>query len=226
MRARMILVATAAAFALSACGGKSDDDLVYDAQDCLNRSSDGAALSCLDSLGALDSQAAHLLRCAAYFKREGISDPDNLAAIGQQISSSGYSAVMSMMSSLAFDSEVDVLTASAYCNKSGSKGLIMLSSMSTIATATLNAIGAIPPNPSAADLQNAICDETPGGGSDTSPATNAVIGTAVLAAYQQGCIGTNGASENPYCGMVVSATAASQDPAAVGLQFADLLCTP
>lgn len=217
-----------AAGILSACGGKKDDDLVYDAQDCLNRSTAATALSCTELLGTLDTQASNLLRCAAYFKREGISDPNTLAEIGEQMGSSGDSSVMTMMSALAFDDVNSVTAASDYCNKSGSKGLIMLASMSKIATVTLAASNALGPNPSAADLQNVIC----GGDnvSDTTSATNEVIGEAVIAAYQSGCIGTNGASVNPYCGMVTGQTDAansgSTSASAIGEQFADALCNP
>lgn|GEM_PF-4467344 len=230
MISKVLLLALALGF-ISACGGKSDDDLIAETQECLNRASSTTALSCVTVLEGKTSEAANLLRCAAYYKDQEFSDPQRLASIGEQMKGGGDSAVMTMMSALAYASDkysapqnlTLVNTAAAYCFNSGSKGLVVLASMSKIATATLSVAGILDPNnpPTATQVQAALCATDQNG--STAPVT--VIGETAIAAFNQGCIGTNGASSNPFCSAVTSSAGASLDPATVGRALTDQLCT-
>lgn len=219
-RSTLLIAMTALCFA---CGKETDVDKVADAQDCLNKADSSTALSCMDKVTGMETESAYLIRCAAYFKDQSFGDPTVIAKVSQSMEGSGDNSVNALMSVLAFKKYTDATTNLDFCQKamtacqaSGSKGMVILASLSRIATETLVTANLLGPNPSADDVKSAMCGPA---------APTAIIGAATLVAYNQGCVGDVGTAKNPFCEKV-KAVASSGDAITVGTLMKNDLCNP
>jgi hypothetical protein len=222
---------TIALIGLTSCA-PSESDKIADAQDCLDRSQPGDALACLEKVDGMVTPASDLIRCSAYFIDQGFSDPSRLSQVVEQLNgdSGGDTATIAILSFMAFSSSKYDLatnfrfseTAFGACERSKSKGLLYLSSMSRIATAAMNIIPGYDPTtgvpPTETEIRNAIC---------TSPSstTNIVIGTAAQTAYDQNCRGKD-ISKDPICTQYAEAVAAGTTPEEVGAGLGAAICNP
>lgn len=222
---KTLLLTALLSVTLAACE-KKDSDKVAEAQDCLDNSASSEALSCLEKIDGVDTEAADLIRCSAHFIYQKFSDPTRLQNISKQMqNSNGAASASSLAIGLLAFSEgggqrgTMATEAFNYCKASKSKGMLLLASMSLIATnIDLAGGGAIiaacdPANPSyettcEAAIQGAACDAEP-----------EVLGSAAIAAYQQSCQGS--AQQNSSVCAQFQGVAAGQtdNPAAVGQQL-------
>lgn len=208
--ATMILAITAG------CAKKTENDVIAEAQECLNKSSSASALDCLSIVDGKTTTASYLIRCAGYVKEQGIADPARLVEIAKGMDAGGSSGMATMMKYLAFSSVAKMDAAWAACSQSGSKGLITLASMSRMATAMIDAANQLGSNPDPAQVKAIICAN--------NASTDLIVGQTAIVAYQQGCVGTNGVSSNPYCDIIKS-TGDTADPAAIGVTVKQKMCT-
>ncbi len=228
---RTAALATVIALALVGCG-KKDIDNVSEAQECLDTSTSTTALACMSKVEGLTSAASNVIRCSAYFVDQGFADPARLASVSQQItttttpdaSSVAALTAMGFVASKYSMTANDNLSATALtaCTASASSGLIYLSSMSRIATATLKDAGFDSTTgiaPTTTDMQNAICVGSP------SNTTKAAMGNAALAAYNKNCIGKD-ISGDVMCLQYQAAIASNSDPTAIGTSLITTICTP
>lgn len=217
-----------AIFLLTGCA-KKESDHVAEAQACLDSSTSATALSCLSLVDGISSASANTIRCSIYFVDQGFSEPARLSAVADQITSNANpdSASFQALATMGFTAskysmpQNDTLSATAFsfCQSSKSPGLIYLSSMSRIATATLNDISFDPTSgtpPSATDVQNSICT-----GPGPSATTKAAMGSAALAAYKENC---NAQSTDLMCLQYAAAINGQTDPTVIGDGLTDVLC--
>ena len=169
---------------------KTDQDRIAEAQECLDKATRTTAVEC-SSVDGMTSKASYLIRCVTEYAKEGFTDSSRLSSAMSQIStSSGASSSMAMMSILAFTSGVDsaknkenVSLAVSYCEQSGSKGLMLLSSLSATATIVSSLSSTTTDCASAADPATCVKDGMTSLLTSESAADKAVIGTAAIAAY-------------------------------------------
>lgn len=214
---------------LSACG-KKDIDKIAEAQECLDKATENTALACLQKVEGVESKAADILRCSAYFIDQGFSDPVRMEQVATQITSTQTpdNASLSALSVLGFTSQKYTMTenfnlsetAFPACVRSGSGGLVYLAAATRMATAALTDMGfdsttGTPPDIN--DMENAICNGTP------SSTTKEAMGNAALAAYQQNCLGKD-ISTDVMCQQYQAAIAAHSDPTDIGTELIDVLC--
>jgi hypothetical protein len=204
---------------LASCGRK-DIDKVGDAQNCLDTSSRTNVSQCVDMVAGLETSGSYVIRCAATFIQEGFDDVTRLtSALSNMTNSgtggSGVTASVSVMSVLAFKNGgsttqnlANATLAQSYCAKSGSKGLILLSSIASFATTVLGY--ASDPTSILTGLSTAKDNAT----------AQALVGTAVLAAYTTNC-SAGQTSNQQFCSQfssVVASSGSDTSAACVGKQ--------
>lgn len=197
------------------CAKKTENDVIAEAQECLNKSTSATALNCLSIVDGKTTTASYLIRCAAYVKEQGIAEPSRLVEIAKGMDSGGANGMATMMKWLAFSSVAKMDAAWAACSQSGSKGLVTLASMSRMATAMIDAAGQIGNNPTPEQVKTIICAN--------NSSTDLIVGQTAIVAYQQGCVGTNGTSSNPYCDIIKS-SGDTADPASIGVTVKAKMC--
>ncbi len=214
---RKQIIVLAALSAISCA--KKDQDKIGEAQSCLNTSSRSNVSQCVDKVSGLESSSSYVIRCAAAFIQEGFDDAARLSTAISNMgsSSSGTSAISSSVTAmglLAFTSNSDSntnltnsITAQNYCNKSGSKGLILLSSIANFATTVL--------------FYSSSTSVTSGLATAKDNTTaQALVGSAVLAAYNSNCTGTT-TSNQQFCTQftsIVSTSGSNTSAACIGKQ--------
>lgn len=209
------------ALGTSACG-KKDSDKVAEAQSCLDSSTSSTALSCMEKVDGVDSEAANLIRCSANFIYQEFTDPSRLTKIADQMKSSGGSSA-GAIGLLAFSKASGSTTAtqlmqetSTYCVASKSKGMILLSQMAMVGTTLANLAGSAvvtkcdtsdpsyDPAQCQAAVQSTVCS-----------ADSATLGNAALTAYSQSCVGSSQSSSS-VCQQFEQVTAGTTDPSTIG----------
>jgi hypothetical protein len=189
---------------------KTDADKVGEAQACLDSATAATASLCMEKIEGLETTQSYVVRCAATFIMEGFDQPSRLTtAYGNMTNTGGASASIAVMNVLAFASGVTASnTNMAYCAKSGSKGLILLSGIANMAT-NIQAIGG------ACTTIDATCLST----AQNNTATQAAVGAAASAAYTANC--TSGQTSNTqFCTQFATASAASGgDQSCMGKQL-------
>lgn len=225
---KLTLLLAAMMMTLSACQ-ETDQDRVADAQSCLDSSSSGTAAQCVSMVDGIYSKGAYLIRCSGMFIQEGFMDASRLEsamdAIENDGGSGGSTAMMSVLSFRNFgpttaENQTAANLAVEYCNKAGSKGLVMLASISSIATTAADI--ASDTTPSQAQIQAALGAIAAG---PTSAPAAVAAGGAALAAYNANCAG-DGGSFGQFCEQFESAIGGSTDPGTVGVQLAQCYTTP
>jgi hypothetical protein len=225
MKNKKIYLIIAITTLLTSCSNKkSEQDTIADAQACLDAATQATASTCMDKVSGLTSKGADLIRCVSLYLTEGFTDPNRMSSALSSISGgSGSSNSVTMMSTLAFkaDSNSDTnltnaRSAQTYCAGSGSKGLTMLSSLTTIATAAYKyAALSTSTNLSPSDLSSIA----------SSPEGKAIVGNAAIAAYNSSC--TNGAqSAGAFCQQFGSAVSSGSSAEAIGNQLVTCYATP
>lgn len=217
---------------LAACGGAKTADKISDAQNCLDQSAPSGAAVCVAKVDGIDSPGADLIRCVGKFVKEGFNDPTKLSTAMSGLSAGGNGAAGStaMMAALAFSSEAtanlnsqssqDALT---FCNRSKSKGLILLSGLAQTST-TLAALGAInPATMTGAQLTSLMTTLA------SNPAAQTAVGSAVVSMYTSNC--TPGATTTGnYCtqfqSVIATIPGGTSDPASIGNKIMTCYAVP
>ena len=217
-----LLLSITTLFVFASCAEK-DSDKIGDAQNCLDTATKSTVSSCLDKLGSLDNQAANTIRCAGAFIEEGFDDPSKFLTAFEQLeqSSSGGSSTLGFMGALAFSTQDKADNAVDVCKKSESRGFILLSTMTGIAT-TLSTFAnlSFDPNnpPTQAQMEAALS-------SCTSDSCEEAIGNLTINLYESSC--TNGTTSNEQvCEEVSQAMAAGSTPEEIGAQLLAILNNP
>ncbi len=216
------LITTSFALLLAACGGPKEIDQIAEAQNCLNTADPADAPACVSKVDGLESQSAYLIRCVGKFAKEGFNSPTKIAAALTNLSGgSGASGSTQMMAALSFTAETSAsLNASsaqealALCTQAKSKGLILLSGLSSTAT-TLASLGGLDPSTmTGAQLQTLM------GTLASDPNATTAVGSAVISIYESNCSGTQ-ETTGSFCEQFESAvgTTGTSDPAALGAQI-------
>lgn len=218
-------------FSLVGCG-KKDIDKVSEAQSCLDSATSTTAMACLTKLEGLDTASANIVRCSVYFVDQGFSDPTRLQQVVTQITdtSNPDSASLSALTTMGFAAskytmtENDNLSAAAQtaCVASGAGGLIYLSALSRIATASLLDMGYNPGSgvaPTPAQMQTQLCTTGP------SNTTKTAMGNAAVAAYNKNCVGKD-ISKDVMCQQYAAAMNGTTDPATIGGNLTTAICSP
>jgi hypothetical protein len=205
---------TAVLFTYS-CSKDSEESLVVEAQACLNRvphSNPSAALECLAKIEGLDTPEANQLKCSGIFILKGFTDPNRLTQIAKQLKDAGghgSTATLGAIGLLAFagpDSKAQAEKALKTCEKSGSKGMTLLASMSNLATImnesgigniVSNCSNTINPQECADAVSDVLCDQ------DASN-LDTEMGAVAVATYNNVC--RFNPQGNPMCQVYAQAT--------------------
>jgi hypothetical protein len=195
-------------FLTSGCGKETDADKIADAQSCLDTATASEAAACVEKVDGIESEAAYLIRCAGKFVKEGYSSPTKLANAMSNIAgsdNSGATGSLSVMAALAFSAETTSALNSAsaqeaftYCEKSNSKGMILLAGFVQTATVLAN-IGLNTTTLTGADLQALM------GTLQTDPVAQAAVGSAVVGIYESNCVNGDDSAPGSYCQQFASA---------------------
>lgn len=233
MKLQTPLILALSLVCVTACK-KKDVDYVAEAQDCLDKTDSSGALECMQKVEGIETESAYLIRCSANFIYQEFMDPVRLSNIAEQMKASN-SSPLAAIGLLAFSKPAgDNPTASAartnlstvtmeYCTKAKSKGMLLLSSMAQIATVasaaltnTEDLVTTCDPNSpgyDASDCQDkakdAVCAAPP-----------EAMGEAVLAAYQQSCVGSS-QQNSSVCTEFANITNGTTDPAVIGANLQD-----
>lgn len=209
--------------ASAGCGSKTDQDKVADAQACLDdwnyQNPPYEISTCTAKIEGLESASADLIRCSAELIQEGFSDPSRLSsAISKLDSGSGstqtleYLGVMSFRSgsSAAVNLE-NAAKAQQLCDKSGSKGLILLASAANIAT--LFCGGSADVNNgctiSVSSLTNLL----------TSGTSSEQIGNAAISLVESNCANGSNSASGSFCeqfNSAISSAGGTENAAEIG----------
>lgn len=125
------------------CGSKQDVDKVGEAQYCLDGLGSSPSASdvndCVDKVSGVESVSAYGIRCAGYFIKEGFADPKKYTSAFDQLSGSGTSNFMGL---LTFTSARSITTdttnsSNAFntCLRSEGKAATMISAFGYMAMA-------------------------------------------------------------------------------------------
>ena len=218
---KIVFSASALIFLVS-CAEK-ESDKIGDAQNCLDTATQANVSKCLDKLGSIDNQAANTIRCAGAFIEEGFDDPSKFLTAFEQLenSSAGGSSTLGFMGALAFSTQARADNAVEVCKKSESRGFILLSTMTGLATtlSTFASISIDPNNPpTQAQMEAALS-------SCNSDSCEAAIGNLTISLYENSC--SDGTTSNEQvCSEVSQAIAAGSTPEEIGAQLLAILNTP
>lgn len=181
------MILTTGLLTLSACQEK-DEDIVIDAQYCLDGARDAvAAQACISKLDGIHSEAAYVLRCSADFIGQGFGDPEQLSQALDQLQnpSGGASGTEAFLSFMVFDSVANANSTFNNCVASKQKGLSMLGAMAKAATNVASLGLGLGPNISTnltpAQIDTAITNLINSGDADL------VIGETISTIYETTC---------------------------------------
>lgn len=206
-------------FLAAGCGKKTDQDRVADAQECIDRATAATVSTCVTMVEGLTSKGSYLIRCVSKYVEEGLADPASIysAIAASQTSGAGAAASgsMAMMSVLAFKGGGDAAkglanatAASTYCTASGSKGLIMLSTLTVTATVATS-LGSCAATPTAACIKSGLSTIA------TNPLGQAAIGSAAISAYQSNC-SSGQTTTGGMCAQLAAVVGTNTDSSVVG----------
>ncbi len=213
-------------FVLVSCNKNSEADKLSQAQDCLDTATASTVSQCMEKVTGLESSGAYLIRCAAMFIADGFDDTTRLTAAFSNMTntgtgSSGTDASLSVMSALSFKNggsasanQTNASLALSYCEKSGSKGLILLSGIASMGTSMISLASC------GTDISCAIAD------AKTNTATQAAVGTAAVAAYEANC-GAGQTSNQQFCNQfseAVTAAGGTSNSTEVGKKLIEQYC--
>lgn len=211
---------------------KSDNDLMHEAQSCLNTAPENEARNCVSKISALTTPAAYKLKCAAIYRYEGFGAASSLITAldglndGDCASCSGGtgSSTLTVMSAFNFsrgdNTDADNRTrnlatadeAVATCAQSQSKAYIQVASLfklGTLSTMMAHQLGAVAgAAPTAAELEAALPSLTP-----------ADVGSIVELTFNATCVGNQDPSDSTieYCNELEAAIGSNQgDFTAIG----------
>lgn len=219
-------LALTASFLLLGCQ-ETEQDLIGDAQHCLDHTTMGQAEGCLSKIEGLTSNQSYVIRCAASFIDEGLTDPAKLSDALNQVSD-GNSNSIGLLQALAFKNATRAQTMFERCSASKQKGLLLISGVSKMATDILNlttgstgisvdADGNLNISDDPNEIAEAIEDLLLAGGSSLE-----VVGTTLQVVYNGSCQSGNQANQD-ICGELDTALASVdlEDPAAIGNAILD-----
>lgn len=214
---------------LSCQGTSREESEVVSAQSCLDKlklSQSSEALNCVSKLSDIDTPQANMLKCSALFIKQGFSDPNRLSQVAEQLTlsgaqgSNGTAAVIGLMAFTGAEAQSEAESAMTYCQKSGSKGMTLLASLTGVATA-LSAIGDIinqctGNNINIDDCANEVKD-------NICTSNSADLGAIALVTYSTSCTGVELA--NPMCEAYKIATnnGQNQNPTQIGDTLKDYI---
>lgn len=200
----------------------TSETLLIGAQSCLDKlplADSANALTCVSSLNDIQSPQAAMLKCSAIFIKQGFSNPEKLTKISEQMKNSGSSSnnstfvVIGLLSFTGTDRASEATEAINHCSKSGSKGMTMLASLSSLATSAGQFANVIDvcitnqndPAACATEVRSGVC------AADTSS-----LGQIAITTYQTSCSGND--LTNPMCLIYKEATlnGTDTDPDSVG----------
>ena len=180
---------------LSGCNQETEQDLLSEAQYCLDGASTAAqAQSCLSSIKGINTKSANVLRCSAAYIGEGFGNPAKLIEAFDKINQTPTGDATSTESFLAVMTFSDKALADetfGYCQATGLKGLSLLSAMTKAATNLASLLGSYDvedPAQLAEDLHDkiaSILDGSATAGEITAGTT--AVGETVNAIYQVAC---------------------------------------
>lgn len=221
-------------FALSACTalvscGKKDADKIGEAQLCLDKATQATAASCKTMVDGIEASGAYAIRCSANFIEEGFTQPARFKQAFDAFDNNSTSNTEAFMSVMTFRSQgsmdANVTFANEtfdYCNKTGSKGLMLLGTMASTSTTLAKVANSLTSGtsgttPTSTDINNALNDLKNNPTSGSNPATISAIGTVVASTYATSCQSGSGANQS-ICEQLDQALAGvdTSDPAAVG----------
>jgi|GEM_PF-6470139 hypothetical protein len=181
---------------LSGCNQETEQDLLSEAQYCLDGATTAAqAQSCLSSIDGINNKSANVLRCSAAYIGEGFGSPSKLIEAFDKIDQTptgNATSTESFLAIMAFSDKDLADETFGYCQATGLKGLSLLSAMTKAATnlASLlpGGIDLTNPDQLAEDLHDKIESILDGSASqaDIDAGTEAV-GETVTAIYQVAC---------------------------------------
>jgi len=238
-----IVLVFMANFALS-CTQYSAELLVVEAQSCLNDvplANPSAAGACLTRIDSFDSPEANQLKCSGAFIIQGFSNPTRLTKIAEQLGQAGAQGSINTLGAIGLLSFTgsnpigDSEKALVVCQKSGSRGMTLLASMSNLATimSSQSTFGAVlqsnctnpsaPPQNCASAVRSVVCDNTnPAASNDLYTR----MGAVAILTYNSTC--RLNASADPMCRVYADATinGALNNPFDVGQRLKNYLTDP
>lgn len=132
---------------VSSCGPK-DVDRIGEAQACLNEAQSSEVDACLEKIDGIETPGAYSLRCAGYFMREGILDPNVLIQAFSSLDSTETSGEKfgTFMSFVSFTSkapnwgenQANAVQTYDACFKSEGRATTFIATFSTFAAALFN----------------------------------------------------------------------------------------
>lgn len=130
------LILLSLGFIFVACEDKEDDE-IYSAQVCIDRSTQATVDACLTKISSHTSQRAYVLKCAADFIRAGMDTPTIVQAIvniDENSNSNAKDPSLEFYQKFTFADSDDAVTAVNNCAASGSKNLSILALSAQAAT--------------------------------------------------------------------------------------------
>jgi hypothetical protein len=218
------VLALTATTALVSCG-KKDADKIGEAQLCLDKATQATAAECKAMVDGIEKSGAYAIRCSANFITEGFTQPARFKQAFDAFDNNSTNNTEAFMSVMTFKSQTtideNVTFANEtfeYCNKTGSKGLMLLGTMASTST-TLSKVantltgGSSGTTPDATQINQALNDLKNG----NNPAAVQAIGTVVSSTYAASCQSGSGANQS-ICEQLNEALEGIDlsDPAAVG----------
>ncbi len=206
---------------LSGCEpAQSENDMVLEAQYCLDSANSSNVDSCLSGISAVKTKNAYGIRCAAGFVKSGVTSAANMSEAMNAIKNNGGTSTM--LSILNFSGSTSLANWTAdQCSQSGSSGLALLGAMAKSATALASAINDFPScsntggtitcdqtqmNDLLADMEDALKNGSAGQATyDTAIETVTSVVESVQAVYAVSC-GTVNANKD-ICGPIDTALA-------------------
>jgi hypothetical protein len=196
--------------------GRKDIDKVGDAQACLDSSTQATVSQCLDMVAGIESTQAYVVRCAAGFIAEWTDLPTKLSNASDQMKNGSTTASLAAMKVLSFSSTTTADANLANCQKSESKGLMLLSSISSMATHLSTSCSTDPIDPTC--VSNAAND----------PVISSEVGKAAVVAYDSNCTGGQN-TNSQFCNQFQTASnnaGGTSNSAEFGKQLLLILGTP
>jgi hypothetical protein len=207
------LVLLSLGFVFIACEEKEDDE-IYSAQVCIDRSLPGTVDACLAKISSHTSQRAYVLRCAADFIRAGITTPTIVQAIVNIDDNSDNNTTdpsIAFYQEFTFTDSNAATTAVSNCTASGSKNLLILALSAQVAT-EMNSLAA-------GDLQTWVNGLNSGAITALDDTQMTTIGNSILQMQPIACAESGAFYETEVCDNFGAATGASSDPLAVAEAF-------
>lgn len=221
---------------LISCGGIKEADKIANAQSCIDNATSTTVNQCVTKVEGIETKSAYLIRCIAKFIEEGFNESTRLSQVFQQIgSTSGASQGIQVMAVLGFKNgssssvnKQNAADAATYCQRSESKGLIMLSSLASTATAISSF--ANDSGISQCTTLDATCltNALNSSAVKSNPETQAAVGNAAIAAYNSNCTGgkTTSGSFCQQFGSAINQAGGTSSASSVGSQIMTCYSTP